>query len=86
MLVDGGVRRSTDVLKALALGARAVMIARPLAWGLAVGGEDGVYHVLDLLRTDLLRDLMLCGCPSPAEVQRALVVPVPGQRNGEDAA
>jgi 4-hydroxymandelate oxidase len=86
VLVDGGVRRGTDVIKALALGARAVMIARPLAWGLAVDGEDGVCHVLDLLRTDLLRDLMLCGCPSPAEVQRALVVPVPGQRNGEDAA
>jgi 4-hydroxymandelate oxidase len=86
VLVDGGVRRGTDVIKALALGARAVMIARPLAWGLAVDGEDGVCHVHHLLRTDLLRDLMLCGCPSPAEVQRALVVPVPGQRNGEDAA
>ena len=86
VLVDGGVRRGTDVIKALALGARAVMIARPLAWGLAVDGEDSVCHVLDLLRTDLLRDLMLCGCPSPAEVQRTLVVPVPGQRNGEAAA
>ena len=86
VLLDGGVRRASDILKALALGARAVMIARPLAWGLAVDGEDGVCHVLDLLRTDLLRDLMLCGCSSPAEVQRALVVPVPGQRDGEDAA
>ena len=86
VLVDGGVRRSTDVLKALALGARAVMIARPIAWGLAVDGEDGVCHVLDLLRADLLRDLMLCGCSSPAEVQRALVVPVPERGNGEDAA
>jgi len=82
VIVDGGVRRATDVIKALALGARAVMIARPLAWGLAVDGEDGVCRVLDLLRLDLLRDLMLCGCSSPAEVHRALVVPVSGQRNG----
>jgi 4-hydroxymandelate oxidase len=78
VLVDGGIRRSTDVLKALALGARAVMIARPLAWGLAVDGEDGVHQVLDLLRTDLLRDLLLCGCPSPADVDRSLVVPAGG--------
>lgn len=86
VLVDGGVRRATDVIKALALGARAVMIARPLAWGLAVDGEDGVCHVLDLLRTDLLRDLMLCGYSSPGDVQRALVVPVPGNHHGENAA
>jgi 4-hydroxymandelate oxidase len=85
VLVDGGVRRSTDVLKALALGARAVMMARPLAWGLAIDGDDGVRHVLDLLRTDLLRDLALCGCSSPAEVQRALVVPTPGWASGENA-
>ena len=75
VLVDGGVRRAIDVLKALALGARAVMIGRPVAWGLAVAGEDGVRHVFDLLRTDLLRDLMLCGYASPAEVDRSLVVP-----------
>ena len=57
VIVDGGVRRATDIIKAIALGARAVMIARPLAWGLAVHGEDGVCRVLDLLRRDLLRDL-----------------------------
>jgi 4-hydroxymandelate oxidase len=75
VLVDGGVRRATDILKALALGARAVMIGRPVAWGLAVGGEDGVRHVLELLRTELLRDLMLCGCASPTEVERSLIIP-----------
>ena len=77
VLVDGGVRRATDVLKALALGARAVMIARPLAWGLALDGEEGVRRVLELLRTELLRDLMLCGYSCPAEVDRALVAPAP---------
>lgn len=74
VLVDGGVRRGTDVLKALALGARAVLIGRPAAWGLAVGGEEGVRHVMELLRGELLRDLMLCGYASPAEVERSLVV------------
>ena len=65
VLVDGGVRRGTDVLKALALGARAVLIGRPIHWGLAVGGEAGVRHVLELLRAELALDLMLCGLASP---------------------
>jgi 4-hydroxymandelate oxidase len=73
VLVDGGVRRGTDVLKALALGARAVLIGRPIAWGLAVAGEEGVRSVLELLRTELLRDLTLCGVASPAEMERSLV-------------
>jgi 4-hydroxymandelate oxidase len=75
VLVDGGVRRGTDVLKALALGARAVLIGRPIHWGLAVGGEAGVRHVLELLRAELALDLMLCGVASPAEVNRSLIVP-----------
>ena len=74
MLLDGGVRRGTDVLKALALGARAVMIGRPVHWGLAVGGEAGVRHVLDLLATELARDLLLCGLSGPAEADRSLLV------------
>jgi 4-hydroxymandelate oxidase len=78
VLLDGGVRRGTDVLKALALGARAVLIGRPIHWGLAVAGEDGVRHVLELLRTELARDLILCGLPSPASVDRALLIPAPG--------
>jgi 4-hydroxymandelate oxidase len=75
VLVDGGVRRGTDVLKALALGARAVLLGRPILWGPAVGGEAGVCHVLELLRAELARDLLLCGLASPAEVDRSLLVP-----------
>jgi 4-hydroxymandelate oxidase len=75
VLVDGGVRRGTDILKALALGARAVLIGRPIHWGLAVGGEAGVRQVLELLRAELALDLMLCGLASPGDVDRALLVP-----------
>jgi 4-hydroxymandelate oxidase len=75
VLVDGGVRRGTDVLKALALGARAVLIGRPIHWGLAVGGEAGVRHVLELLRAELALDLMLCGLASPDAVDHSLLVP-----------
>ena len=73
VLVDGGVRRGTDVLKALALGARAVMISRPIAWGLALGGEQGALQALELLRAELERDLVLCGRGSPGQVDRSLV-------------
>ena len=75
VLVDGGVRRGTDVVKALALGARAVLVGRPVLWGLAVSGEAGVRHVLDLLRAELALDLMLCGLASPEDVDRSLLVP-----------
>jgi 4-hydroxymandelate oxidase len=74
VLLDGGVRRGTDVLTALALGARAVLIGRPIHWGLAVGGEAGVRHVLELLQTELARDLLLCGLASPVEADRSFVV------------
>ena len=80
--VDGGVRRGTDVLKALALGARAVLIGRPIHWGLAVGGEAGVRHVLELLRAELALDLMLCGLASPGEVDRSLLVPMSAMNCG----
>jgi 4-hydroxymandelate oxidase len=73
VLVDGGVRRGADVLKALALGARAVMIGRPVAWGLALDGERGVLQALELLRGELERDLVLCGRGSPGAVDRSLV-------------
>ena len=75
ILVDGGVRRGPDILKAVALGARAVLIGRPIHWGLAVGGEEGVRQVLELLRAELALDLMLCGLASPAEVDASLLVP-----------
>jgi isopentenyl diphosphate isomerase/L-lactate dehydrogenase-like FMN-dependent dehydrogenase len=73
VLLDGGVRRGADVLKALALGARAVLIGRAMLWGLAVGGEEGVTHVLELFRSEIELGLSLLGCPSPADVSRAHV-------------
>jgi 4-hydroxymandelate oxidase len=73
LAVDGGVRRGTDVVKACALGATAVGIGRPVLWGLAVAGEPGVRHVLELLRAELERALVLCGCDSPAQADRDLL-------------
>lgn len=71
--MDGGIRRGTDVLKALALGARAVLVGRPVLWGLAVDGAQGAYQVLEILRTELELALALAGCPAVAHVDRALV-------------
>jgi isopentenyl diphosphate isomerase/L-lactate dehydrogenase-like FMN-dependent dehydrogenase len=73
VFVDGGVRRGTDVLVALALGARAVLVGRPLLWGLAHDGEAGARWVLDTLRAELELGLMLLGAASPAQVSRAHV-------------
>lgn len=73
VLLDGGVRRGTDVLKALALGARAVLIGRAMLWGLAVAGEEGVADVLRLLRDEIELGLGLLGCASPSDVTRAHV-------------
>jgi isopentenyl diphosphate isomerase/L-lactate dehydrogenase-like FMN-dependent dehydrogenase len=73
VLVDGGVRRGTDVLKALALGARATLAGRAVLWGLAADGERGVARVLELLRNELENGLKLLGCASPADVTRAHV-------------
>jgi isopentenyl diphosphate isomerase/L-lactate dehydrogenase-like FMN-dependent dehydrogenase len=71
--VDGGVRRGTDVLTALALGARAVLLGRPMLWGLAVGGEEGARHVLELLRAEVELAMTLLGTPTPADVTPAHV-------------
>ncbi len=73
VLLDGGIRRGTDVLKALALGARAAMVGRAVVWGLAVDGEAGVHRVLELLRAEIELGLALLGCRSPEEVGRAHV-------------
>lgn len=62
ILLDGGVRRGTDVIKALALGADAVLLGRPVLWGLAVEGEDGAYRVLEQLRTEVENAMALMGC------------------------
>jgi len=73
VLLDGGVRRGTDIVKALARGARAVLVGRPLLWGLAVAGESGAYDVLEMLRAEVENALALCGAPSPGELPPHLV-------------
>jgi len=73
VLVDGGVRRGIDVLIALALGARAVLIGRPVLWGLAVGGENGVRAVLDLLAADVDRAMALAGCRTVGDIMPDLL-------------
>lgn len=73
VLLDGGIRRGTDVVKALALGADAVAVGRPVLWGLAVDGEAGVADVLEILRDELDRAMALCGCRSVAEIDGELV-------------
>jgi 4-hydroxymandelate oxidase len=79
LLLDGGVRRGIDVVKALALGAAAVAVGRPVVWGLAVAGEDGVAKVLALLRRELENALTLCGCDSLWAAGRDLLGPPIGQ-------
>ena len=73
LYLDSGVRRGVDVLAALALGARAVLVGRAPMYGLAVGGADGVAAVLELLRLELLNALHLCGVASAAAVPRDIV-------------
>jgi 4-hydroxymandelate oxidase len=73
VLVDGGIRRGSDVFAALALGARAVLIGRPVLWGLAVAGQDGAADVLRLLRDQLEECMMLAGRPSIAALDRSAV-------------
>lgn len=71
--VDGGIRRGTDILKALALGARAVLIGRPVLWGLAVNGADGAYHVLEILRQELQLAMALSGRPTLSSIDQTSV-------------
>jgi isopentenyl diphosphate isomerase/L-lactate dehydrogenase-like FMN-dependent dehydrogenase len=73
VLVDGGFRRGTDILKALALGATAICIARPYLYGLAAFGQPGVERVIELLRTELALDMALAGVPGLAAIDRSLV-------------
>jgi 4-hydroxymandelate oxidase len=73
--VDGGIRRGTDILKALALGARAVLVGRPALWGLAVNGAGGVRDVLDHLTGELMRTMALAGVANLAEAMPDLVAP-----------
>ncbi|XP_059069853.1 peroxisomal (S)-2-hydroxyacid oxidase GLO4-like [Cryptomeria japonica] len=73
VLVDGGIRRGTDVLKALALGAQAVLVGRPIIYGLAVDGQSGVKKVLDMLNDELELAMSLTGCPSLKDISRSHV-------------
>ncbi|KAK5913356.1 hypothetical protein CgunFtcFv8_007894 [Champsocephalus gunnari] len=73
VFMDGGVRRGSDVLKALALGAKAVFIGRPVLWGLACQGEEGVTEILELFKEELRLAMALSGCRSVSEVNRSLV-------------
>ncbi len=73
--MDGGIRRGTDVLIALCLGARAVLVGRPVLWALALGGADGVSHALNLLRDEVDNALALAGLASPREACRDHLVP-----------
>jgi len=76
VILDGGIRRGTHVLKALALGAKACMIGRPYLYGLAAGGERGVALALLLLRDEIIRDMALSGARNIAEVTKHMVLPV----------
>lgn len=73
--VDGGIRRGSDVLKAIALGARAVLIGRPILWGLTVAGEQGALNVLGILRRELDEAMLLCGCTTLKDINRSLLTP-----------
>lgn len=75
VLVDGGIRSGTDVLTALALGAAAVLVGRPVVWGLAVDGADGVHAVLQALTEDLTHVMGLAGAPRVGDLERSLVTP-----------
>ena len=66
--VDGGIRRGSDVLKAIALGARAVLVGRPILWGLCVDGEQGASRVLEILRRELDEAMLLCGCTTLSDI------------------
>lgn len=77
ILLDGGVRRGADVIKAIAYGARAILVGRPVLWGLAANGREGVATALGLLRRELDLAMALCGCARIADITRDLVEPKP---------
>ncbi|MGF1470911.1 MAG: alpha-hydroxy acid oxidase [Rubrobacteraceae bacterium] len=78
VFVDGGIRQGSHVLKALALGARAVLVGRPIYWGLAAGGEPGVHKMLEIFREGLENSLQLAGVKRVSDIDRSLVMPAPG--------
>src|SRR4029077_8826533 len=73
VLFDGGIRRGSDIVKALALGGRAVRVGREYIYGLGAGAGPGVTRAIEILRADLLRALRLLGCASPTELDRSFL-------------
>ena len=73
VLLDGGIRRGSDVVKALCLGAKAVLIGRAYAYGLAAGGGPGVARAIEILQTDILRTMKLLGCDSVKNLDSSFV-------------
>jgi 4-hydroxymandelate oxidase len=80
--VDGGIRRAPDVVKALALGAQAVLVGRPSLWALAVGGSDGVASLLRWYESELRRSMALCGAATVDQIDRSLIRRTPGWTDG----
>ena len=74
VIIDGGVRHGTDILKALALGADLVFMGRPLLWGLTVQGQKGAENILAILKDELETDMMMCGAASLTDITRDLLV------------
>jgi 4-hydroxymandelate oxidase len=72
--VDGGIRRGSDVLKAIALGARAVLVGRPILWGLCIDGEAGAVKILEMLRRELDEAMLLCGCTKLEDIDASLLI------------
>jgi len=73
VLMDGGVRRGGDIVKAICLGAKAVLVGRAYAWALGAAGGPGVARAIDILRTDLVRTMRLLGCPSIGQLDRSYI-------------
>ena len=80
--MDGGIRRGSDIVKAICLGARAVLVGRAYVYGLAAAGQAGVARALQILRADVERTLKLLGCPSIAALDASYVEPRPAWRRG----
>jgi L-lactate dehydrogenase (cytochrome) len=78
ILLDGGIRRGSDVVKALCMGARAVLIGRAYAYGLGAGGQTGVTRAIDILRADVIRTMKLLGCGAIKELDGSYI-DVPSQ-------
>ena len=74
ILLDGGIRRGTDIVKALALGAKGVLVGRPIIWGLTYAGEQGVQQILEILKIEFDNARALCGCRDVIEITSDLIL------------